>query len=283
MLAGLAILTRPMTFIQKLEQAWERSRSLVCVGLDPDLGRLPKHLPRNAQGVLAFHRAIIDATHDLVCAYKPQIAYFAAEGMEGTLAATIDYIRERAPQVPVILDAKRGDIGSTAEQYAREAFERYRADAVTVNPYMGGDTLEPFLRHADRGVVILCRTSNPGAGDFQDLDVNGRPLFEIVAERAATQWNSAGNCLLVVGATWPRQLARVRAIVGDMPLLVPGVGTQGGDVEKLVRAGRTSAGAGLLINSSRAILYASREADFATAARAATLDLQQLINRHRAG
>jgi len=271
-----------MTFIQKLQQAWERSNSLVCVGLDPDLDRLPTHLPRDGAGVLEFHRAIVDATHDLVCAYKPQIAYFAAEGLEDTLAATIDYIRERAPQVPIILDAKRGDIGSTAEQYAREAFERYGADAVTVNPYMGGDTLEPFLRHANRGVVILCRTSNPGAGDFQDLDVNGRPLFEIVAERAATRWNSAGNCLLVVGATWPEQLARVRSIVGDMPLLVPGVGAQGGDVEKLVRAGRTAAGTGLLINSSRGILYASRKADFAQSARTATIDLQQLINHHRA-
>jgi orotidine-5'-phosphate decarboxylase len=271
-----------MTFIQKLEQAWERSRSLVCVGLDPDLGRLPTHLPRNAEGVIAFHRAIVDATHDLVCAYKPQIAYFAAAGLEDALSATIAYIRERAPQVPVILDAKRGDIGSTAEQYAHEAFVRYAADAVTVNPYMGGDTLEPFLRHTERGVVVLCRTSNPGAGDFQDLDVNGRPLYELVAERAATQWNRAGNCLLVVGATWPQQLARVRAIVGDMPLLVPGVGAQGGDVEQLVRAGRTAAGTGLLINSSRAILYASRNADFAQAARAATLELQQLINRQRA-
>jgi orotidine-5'-phosphate decarboxylase len=270
-----------MTFIQKLEQAWGQSRSLVCVGLDPDLARLPTHLPRNAAGVLAFHRAIVDATYDLVCAYKPQVAYFAAEGMEGALEGTIDYIRERAPQVPVILDAKRGDIGSTAEQYAREAFERYGADAVTVSPYLGGDTLEPFLRHADRGVIVLCRTSNPGAGDFQDLEVEGRPLFEIVAERAATQWNSAGNCLLVVGATWPQQLARVRALVGDMPLLVPGVGAQGGDIEALVRAGRTSRGTGLLINSSRAILYASRNADFAQAARAATADLQQLINRHR--
>jgi len=281
MLAGFAPVANHMTFIQKLEQAWEQSRSLVCVGLDPDLGRLPSHLPRNAEGVLAFHRAIIDATHDLVCAFKPQVAYFAAEGMEGALAGTIDYIRERAPQVPVILDAKRGDIGSTAEQYAREAFERYGADAVTVNPYMGGDTLEPFLRHADRGVVVLCRTSNAGAGDFQDLLVEGRPLYEIVAERAATQWNTAGNCLLVVGATWPQQLARVRALVGDMPLLVPGVGAQGGDVEALVRAGRTSRGTGLLINSSRAILYASRNADFAQAARAATADLQRLINLHR--
>ncbi len=270
-----------MTFIEKLEQSWARSNSLVCVGLDPDLGRLPAHLPRDAAGVLAFHRAIIDATRDLVCAYKPQIAYFAAAGLEDVLLATIAHIREHAPHVPIILDAKRGDIGSTAEQYAVEAFTRYGADAVTVNPYMGSDTLEPFLRHRERGVVVLCRTSNPGAGDFQDLEINGRPLYELVAERAATQWNAAGNCLLVVGATWPQQLARVRAIVGDMPLLVPGVGAQGGDVEQLVRAGRTARGTGLLVNSSRAILYASRGSDFASAARNATIELQQLINRHR--
>ena len=270
-----------MSFIHKLEQAWESAHSLVCVGLDPDLARLPAHLPRNAEGVLAFHRAIVDATHELVCAYKPQVAYFAALGMEDALAGTIEYIRERAPRVPVILDAKRGDIGSTAEQYAREAFERYGADAVTVNPYLGGDTLQPFLRHTDRGVVVLCRTSNPGAGDFQDLEIGGRPLYELVAERAARDWNGAGNCLLVVGATWPRQLARVRELVGDMPLLVPGVGAQGGDVEALVRAGRTGSGTGLLVNSSRAILYASRDADFAQAARAATDDLRRQINRHR--
>jgi orotidine-5'-phosphate decarboxylase len=183
--------------------------------------------------------------------------------------------------VPVILDAKRGDIGSTAEQYAREAFERYGADAVTVNPYMGGDTLAPFLKYTDRGVIVLCRTSNPGAAEFQDLDVGGQPLYERVAERAARDWNAAGNCLLVVGATWPQQLARVRALVGDMPLLVPGVGAQGGDVEQLVRAGRTAAGTGLLINSSRAILYAGSGADYATAARAATDELRQLINRFR--
>ena len=275
MLAGL------MTFNRKLERAWTRAQSLVCVGLDPDLRRLPAGLAPDAAGVLAFHRAIVDATCDLVCAYKPQVAYFAAAGLEDALAATIDYIRERAPEVPVILDAKRGDIGSTAEQYAREAFERYGADAVTVNPYMGGDTLSPFLKYTDRGVIVLCRTSNPGAAEFQDLDVGGRPLYELVAERAARDWNTAGNCLLVVGATWPQQLARVRALVGDMPLLVPGVGAQGGDVEQLVRAGRTADGTGLMINSSRTILYASNGADYATAARAATDELRQLINRFR--
>jgi orotidine-5'-phosphate decarboxylase len=283
MLDNLAESSGGMNFIDKLAVAWERSQSLVCVGLDPDLRRLPDSLPPTADGVLAFHRSIIDATCDLVCAYKPQVAYFAAAGLEDALAQTIRCIRERAPAVPVILDAKRGDIGSTAGQYAIEAFERYGADAVTVNPYMGGDTLEPFLNYTDRGVIVLCRTSNPGAGDFQDLEVDGRPLYELVAERAARQWNGAGNCLLVVGATWPQQLARVRAIVGDMPLLVPGVGAQGGDVEALVGAGRTAAGTGLLINSSRAILYASHGADFAAAARAATDELRQSINRCRLG
>ncbi|MBP9219503.1 MAG: orotidine-5'-phosphate decarboxylase [Sterolibacterium sp.] len=270
-----------MRFIDKLRAAWHQQNSLVCVGLDPDLNRLPAHLPRNADGILAFNRAIIDATHDLVCAYKPQIAYFAALGAEDALHGTLDYLRTCHPAIPVILDSKRGDIGSTAEQYAAEAFDRFGADAVTINPYMGFDSAEPFLRRADKGVVILCRTSNPGAADFQDLDVAGQPLFEIVARTVAQKWNDNGNCLLVVGATWPEQMARIRALVGDLPFLVPGVGAQGGDVEKLVRAGRTADGNGLVINSSRAILYASSGADFAAAARAETLRLRDQINACR--
>lgn len=271
-----------MNFIAKLGAAWRSSNSLVCVGLDPDSARIPAHLPKGAAGLLAFHREIIDATHDLVCAYKPQIAYFAAqpEG-EAVLAETIGYIQKNYPQIPIILDSKRGDIGSTAAQYAAEAFVRYGADAVTINPYMGHDSAEPFLKYADRGVVILCRTSNPGAADFQDLLIDGRPLFEIVAERVAKDWNGNNNCMLVVGATWPEQLARVRAIVGDMPLLVPGVGAQGGDVERLLKAGKTAAGTGLVINSSRAVLYASGGTDFAAAARAETLRLRDQINQYR--
>ena len=268
-------------FVAKLAQAWERNDSLVCVGLDPEIERFPAHVLEDASPIFQFNKAIVDATRDLVCAYKPQFAHYAAYEAEDQLERTIEYIHRTCPDVPVILDAKRGDVGNTAERYAIEAFERYGADAVTVNPYLGGDSLEPFLRHADRGVIVLCRTSNPGARELQDLDVGGRPLYQAVAELAATRWNTRGNCLLVVGATYPRELAEVRALVGDMPLLVPGVGAQGGDVAQAVRNGQTAAGSGLLVSSSRAILYASGGADFADAARGATRALRATINQSR--
>jgi orotidine-5'-phosphate decarboxylase len=269
-------------FIDKLRAAWASRDSLVCVGLDPEIERFPKRVAAEASPIFQFNRAIIDATHDLVCCYKPQFAHYAAYEAEDQLERTIEYIHRTCPEVPVILDAKRGDIGSTAERYAIEAFERYGADAVTVNPYLGTDSLEPFLRHADKGVVVLCRTSNPGGKDLQDLEVGGRRLYQVVAELAAQRWNANGNCLLVTGATWPEELAAVRAIVGDMPLLVPGVGAQGGDVEKVVRHGQDARGTGLLVSSSRAILYASAGEDFAAAARAATEALRGQINRYRA-
>jgi orotidine-5'-phosphate decarboxylase len=268
-------------FIAQLQRAWEQHDSLVCVGLDPEIERFPKHLVAEPAPIFQFNRAIIDATHDLVCAFKPQVAHYAAYAAEEQLARTIEYIHQNYPHVPVILDAKRGDIGNTAERYAIEAFERYGADAVTVNPYLGTDALEPFLRHADKGILVLCRTSNAGGRDLQDLLVGERPLYQVVAELAARRWNSRGNCLLVVGATYPQELAAVRALVADMPLLVPGVGAQGGDVAQAVRAGQTAAGTGLLISSSRAILYASQGADFASAARAATAALRTEINRGR--
>jgi orotidine-5'-phosphate decarboxylase len=270
-----------MRFIEKLKNAWQKNNSLVCVGLDPDLSRFPQHLERNAESIFRFTKEIIDATHDLVCAYKPQIAYFSAVSAERQLEQTIEYIAANYPHIPVILDAKRGDIGSTAEMYAAEAFARYRADAVTINPYMGHDSAEPFLRHADRGVVLLCRTSNKGAGDLQDLLVNGAPIYEHVARMISEEWNANGNCLLVVGATWPSQMTRIRNLVGDMPFLVPGVGAQGGDVEALVKAGQTADGTGLIISSSRAILYAGSGVDFAAAARAETLKLRDTINEYR--
>jgi len=269
------------SFTQQLARAWETNNSLVCVGLDPEIERFPAHVRAEASPIFHFNRAIIDATADLVCAYKPQFAHYAAYEAEDQLERTIEYIHRTHPGVPVILDAKRGDIGNTAERYASEAFERYGADAVTVNPYLGGDSLEPFLRHSERGVLVLCRTSNPGAGDLQDLPVAGRPLYQVVAELAARRWNSRGNCLLVVGATYPRELAAVRALVGDMALLVPGVGAQGGDVEQVVASGRTRSGTGLIISSSRAILYASAGEDFATAARSATARLREQINTSR--
>ncbi len=268
-------------FTQRLARAWEKNDSLVCVGLDPEIERFPERIRAEPSPIFQFNRTIIDATADLVCAYKPQFAHYAAYEAEDQLERTIEYIHRVYPGVLVILDAKRGDIGNTAERYAIEAFERYGADAVTVNPYLGGDSLEPFLRHAERGVAILCRTSNPGARDLQDLAVGGRPLYQLVAELAARRWNSRGNCLLVVGATYPQELAEVRALVGDMPLLVPGVGAQGGDVEQVVRHGRTRAGSGLIVSSSRAILYASTGEDFAQAARAATASLREKINTSR--
>jgi orotidine-5'-phosphate decarboxylase len=194
---------------------------------------------------------------------------------------TIDHIHQNHPGIPVILDAKRGDIGSTAEKYAEELFDRYGADAVTVNPYMGGDTLKPFLNRKERGVIILCRTSNPGARDIQDLEVGGRKLYQIIADKAKNEWNGNGNVVLVVGATFPTELKEIRSIVGDMPLLVPGIGAQGGDVEAAVTNGKTAGGVGMIINSSRGIIYAGTGKDFAEAARGATLSLRDEINRYR--
>src|SRR5579862_5614550 len=226
-------------FGQLLSGAWQRNDSLVCVGLDPEIERMPREIAEQASPIFQFNRAIIDATADLVCAYKPQIAHYAAYEAEDQLGRTIEYVHQRYPGIPVILDAKRGDVAHTAKRYAIEAFERYKADAVTVNPYLGSDSLEPFLKRADRGVIILCRTSNPGARDLQDLQVGGRKLYQVVADLAAREWNSRGNCLLVVGATYPRELAEVREIVGTMPFLVPGVGAQGGDVAAAVSSGQT--------------------------------------------
>jgi orotidine-5'-phosphate decarboxylase len=271
-----------MTFTEKLNKAWATSHSLVCVGLDPEPKKFPDRFRDQPGSIFEFNKAIVDATRDLVCAYKPQFAHYAAHGAEQQLEHTIDYIKAAAPDAIVILDSKRGDIGSTAEQYAQEAFDRYGADAVTVNPYLGRDSVEPFLKHADKGVIILCRTSNPGARDFQDLHVGpGRTLFQHVAESVARDWNAAGNCMLVVGATYPEELADIRKRVGDLPFLVPGVGAQGGDVAKVMAAGKTSAGTGLVISSSRAILYASGGDDFADAARKAAKELRDSINAHR--
>ena len=272
-----------MNFAAQLANAWQRNNSLLCVGLDPDPAKFPAHLAGAPDAILRFCCAIADATADLVCAFKPQIAYFAAHRAESQLEALIAHIHQRHPGIPVILDAKRGDIGSTAEQYAVEAFERYGADAVTVNPYLGRDSVEPFLAHAGKGVILLCRTSNPGGSDlqFQRLESNGALLYEHVAQLVANDWNRDGQCALVVGATFPAEIARVRELVGDMPLLVPGIGAQGGDVQATVQAGRTTNGAGLMISSSRAILYAGKGDDFAAAARAVALATRDEINRWR--
>ncbi len=272
-----------MDFITKLRAAIRRNDSLLCVGLDPDVAKFPESLKAQPDAIFAFCKAIIDATASYACAFKPQIAYFAAIGAEDQLQAVCDYLKAHHPDIPLVLDAKRGDIGATAEQYAREAFDRYRADAVTVNPYMGFDSVEPYLKWADRGVIVLCRTSNPGGSDLQFLEVDGKPLYQHVAQLVAQKWNRNGQCALVVGATFPQEIAQVRAIVGDMPLLVPGIGAQGGDIEATVKAGQTTDGTGMMINSSRAILYAKPQGDesFADAAARVARETRDAINAFR--
>lgn len=256
----------PRTFHARLRAAWTARQSLLCVGLDPDLARIPAHLRDRPDAIARFCIEIVDATADLVCAFKPQIAHFAAHRAEGALEEVCAHIRAHHPEVVLILDAKRGDIGSTAEFYAVEAFDRYRADAVTLNPYLGTDAARPILERG--GVIALCRTSNPGSAEVQDLPVGGRPLHLHVAEMVAERWSQWGDCALVVGATYPAQLAHVRQTVGDLPVLVPGIGAQGGDLEASVAAGCNGSGTGLIISSSRQILYGSRGEDFAAVARA---------------
>ena len=277
-----------MGFAERLRSAWSTSGSLVCVGLDPDPSRFPSSLGRDSKAIESFCRTIVAATGDLVCAFKPQIAYFAAHGAETALERLCEHVRNEHPGVVLILDAKRGDIGDTAEMYAREAFDRYGADAVTVNPFLGTDSLEPFFARRDRGTIVLCRTSNPGSGEVQAMRANqagqngdGEPVYETIARRAADDWSKRASIGLVVGATQPNELAHVRRIVGDLPLLVPGVGAQGGDAATVVRNGATPDGTGLIVNSSRAILYASGGDDFATAARAATSSLRDALNAAR--
>lgn len=270
-----------MNFMHALRNRWQQANTLVCVGLDPEPAKFPAHFAHDPDAVFAFCRDIADATADYACAFKPQIAHFAALGAEDALTRLIAHLKSAHPNVPVILDSKRGDIGSTAQHYASEAFDRYGADAVTVNPYLGRDALQPFLDRADKGVIILCRTSNPGAGELQDMLVAGRPLYQHVAEKAAQEWNTNGNIGLVVGATWPEQLAEVRALVKDVPLLVPGVGAQGGDAAAVVSNAKTPDGAGLMISSSRAVLYASNGDDYAQAAANAARALRDLINASR--
>ena len=266
-----------MTFIEQLHTATREHASLLCVGLDPDPARFPDHLRGNSARIFDFCAAIVDATADLACAFKPQIAYFAAHRAEEQLERLIAHIHRNAPGVPVILDAKRGDIGSTAEQYAVEAFERYDADAVTLSPFMGFDSVEPYLRHHGKGAFLLCRTSNPGGDDLQAqrlASVDGQPmLYEHVARLAQGPWNLNGQLGLVVGATYPNEIERVRALAPTLPLLIPGVGAQGGDARATVRAGLRVEGdtvtGPIVVNSSRAILYASAGTAFAAAARQA--------------
>jgi orotidine-5'-phosphate decarboxylase len=259
-----------MTFLDMLGDAERQNNSMLCVGLDPEPTRFPGKYKGDSNKIYDFCAAIVDATADLVIAFKPQIAYFAAHRAEGQLERLMEHMRRVAPQVPIILDAKRGDIGSTAEQYAIEAFERYGADAVTLSPFMGFDSVAPYLKFDGKGAFLLCRTSNPGGNDLQNQrlsSVEGSPLlYEHVAQLAQGPWNLNGQLGLVVGATYPAEIERVRAIAPTLPLLIPGVGAQGGDAVATVKAGRTAQGQ-IIVNSSRAILYASPDHDFAAAAR----------------
>ena len=264
-------------FREKLESAATRNGSLLCVGLDPDPARLP------IESVGEFNRAIIEATADLVCAYKPNLAFYEALGEAG-YAALRETLAAIPPHIPTIADAKRGDIGNTARAYASAVFDVLGFDAVTVSPYLGGDSLAPFIEREDRGVFVLCRTSNPGAADFQDLEVSSekgiRPLYEVVAERARS-WNSRGNVGLVTGATYPEELGRVRELCPDMLLLIPGVGAQAGDLAAAVREGLDARGGGILVVAARGVLYASKGADFARAARGAAESLRDQIQQER--
>jgi orotidine-5'-phosphate decarboxylase len=275
-----------MNFVDKLRHAERLNQSMLCVGLDPEPAKFPGTWKGDTKRIFDFCAAIVDATRDLVIAFKPQIAYFAANRAEDALERLIAHIRQVAPDVPVILDAKRGDIGSTAEQYAREAFVRYAADAVTLSPFMGFDSIEPYLRYEDKGIILLCRTSNPGGCDLQAQRLaSGDLVYEHIARMVQGPWNTTGQLALVVGATYPAEIERVRELAPTVPLLIPGIGAQGGDAAATVRAGwRAVDGltvAPIIVSSSRAVLYASSGDDFAAAARLAATAARDELNRAR--
>jgi orotidine-5'-phosphate decarboxylase len=273
-----------MTFFEKLDTSVQKNNSLLCVGLDTDIHKIPKFLVEESEDhVFEFNKAIIDATHDLVCAYKPNSAYYEADGIEGlaSLEKTIEYIHSIYPEIPVILDAKRADIGSTSEHYAMAAFDYFKADGLTLHPYMGEDSLEFFLKRPDKGCIILCRTSNPSASDFQDLLIEGKPLYIRVGEKVMEWDKKYHNCLMVVGATWPKQMEEIRALAPEMNFLVPGIGSQGGDLEGIMKTGLRPDKAGLIINSGRSIIYASSDEDFAEKAHLEAQKLRDEINKYR--
>lgn len=273
-----------MNFKQKLETIVKKNNSLLCIGLDSDIEKIAEHIRKGEHPQSTFNKAIIDETADLVCAYKPNTAFYEARGKAGieALKMTCDYIREEYPDIPIILDAKRGDIGSTNEGYVKFAYDYLGADGITLHPYLGKEALKPFLDRKDKSVFIICRTSNPGAREFQDLSVDGKPLYQIVAEKVVKEWNYNGNCGLVVGATYPTELEIVRRIAGDgFPLLIPGIGAQGADLEKTVRAGVDVNGLNAVINSSRSIIFAGSGTEFAQKAAVEAEKLKNEINKYR--
>jgi orotidine-5'-phosphate decarboxylase len=272
-----------MDFKRKLAAAWSKNNSLLCVGLDPDLEKLPKHLLDDPAPYFAFNKAIIDATADLVCAFKPNSAFYEARGAAGIeeLNLTCSYLRENYPDIPIILDFKRGDIGNTNNHYAKFAFEYLGADAITIHPYQGREAVQSLLDRKDKGIIVWCRSSNDGAGEFQDLIADGKPLYAVVAEHVVNEWNANNNALLVAGATFPGELSVIRKIAGEDPLLMPGIGAQRGDIGAAIRAGLNSRGNGLIINASRAVIYADDGQEFAQVARGKATELRDEFNAHR--
>lgn len=273
-----------MDFLTKLDAAVTKNNSLLCIGLDPNMEMLPEHLQSDPQAYINFNKAIVDATADLVCAYKPNSAFYEARGAQGVeeLKATCDYIRSKYPDIPIILDFKRGDIGSTNDQYSKFAFDYIAADAITIQPYMGREAVSPFLDKKDKGIFILLRTSNPGSGELQDLGIGDQKLYLKLLDGIISSWNANGNCMVVVGATYPEELAEIRKAAGDdMIFLVPGIGAQGGDVEATVKAGVNSSGRGIIVNSARDIIYASSAEDYAEAAKQRAVEVRDEINKYR--
>jgi orotidine-5'-phosphate decarboxylase len=272
-----------MSFQTKLDQIIEKNNSLVCVGLDSDIDKLPESIKQKENPQFEFNKAIIDATHDLVCSYKPNSAFYEAYGDRGVgeLKMTCDYLKENYPEIPIIIDAKRGDIGNTNNGYVKFVFDYLNADAVTVIPYLGIEALAPFFAANRGGIIIGCHSSNPGAKEFQEIEINGKPLYHIVAEEIMKQYGDNQDCMIFMGATYPEELSTIRKIVGDMTILSPGVGAQEGIIEKVVKAGINSKKQGIIINSSRGIIFASSEDDFAEKARVATEKLRDLINEAR--
>ena len=272
-----------MSFYARLNHAIAAHNSLLCIGLDPVLEKLPPHIQADPHPFFAFAKEIVDRTHDLVCAFKPNSAFYEAQGAQGVqeLKMTCDYLRSRYPETLIILDAKRGDIGSTNEGYVKFAYEYLLVDAITLHPYLGREANLPYLIQKDNGCIFLCRTSNPGSGEFQNAKVDGKPLYQQVAKAVVTDWNQNQNCMLVVGATYPQELAEVRKLVGSMPILVPGVGAQGGDLEATLEAGLTEKKDGLIVTVSRSIIYASPGKDFAEKAREEAKRMRDMIEEYR--
>lgn len=272
-----------MTFKHKLTNIIQKNNSLLCIGLDPDMDKIPQYLLDKNNSLFEFNKQIIDETFDLVCAYKPNIAFYESNGIQGLkeLKKTIEYLKKNYPEIPIVLDAKRGDIGNTAKMYAKAVFNEWGVDAVTLNPYLGFDALEPFLEYREKGIIVICRSSNKGASDFQDLTLNKHPLYIEVAKKVIDWDKTYKNCFMVIGATWPEELKKVRKLTPHMFFLIPGIGNQGGDIEKTIEAGLTQDKSGLIINISRSILYASSDKDFAQKAREKAQEIKDMINKYR--